>query len=508
MVTSKDISNNYSGKSIAKNTIYNLMGYSIPLVFALVIIPFLIRGLGTEKFGILNLAFVFIGYFSFFDFGIGRALTKYVAEKLGTNCTEEVPSIFWTSFLLMFVISLLGTLILLFFVPSLVHNLIKISKPLQAQSVKSFYLLVLSIPIVTTTAGIRGVLEAYQKFGIINIIRTFLGISMFLGPLICLIFTNSLFWIVFFLVIVRVIIWILYFVQCFKLNANIRSKISFKSKLVKPILKLSGWMTVSNIIVPILIYSDRFLIGALASATAIAYYATPYEAVTKLLLVPGALIAVLFPAFSASYLSNPNYTKKLSLRAVKYIFIFLFPFVFLIITFASEGMTFWLGTKFAQNSTLVLQLLSLGVFFNGIAYIPFTYLQGIGRPDITAKVNLVELPFYFVGMWFAIKYMGINGVALVWMIRMFVDGLILFLFSKKILSYHFEFKFKPVYVYVLILIIASIFTTMNNLVFLKIILTLIIIIFFLFISWKFLLLQEERIFLTSHLRKIKFKGNT
>ena len=279
----------FSGGVLAKNTIFNLTGYGIPLIFALILIPFIIKGLGTEKFGLLNLAFVIIGYFGFFDFGIGRALTKFVAEKLGTNHIDEIPSIFWTSFILMFLISLLGTIILLFFAPSLVHNFIKISKPIQAQTLKSFYLLALSIPIVTTTAGIRGVLEAYQKFGVINIIRTFLGISMFLGPLLCLIFTNSLFWIILFLIIVRVIVWILYLIQCFKINADIRKKISFESKLVKPILKLSGWMTVSNIIVPILIYLDRFLIGALASATAIAYYATPYEAVTKLLLVPGAI---------------------------------------------------------------------------------------------------------------------------------------------------------------------------------------------------------------------------
>jgi O-antigen/teichoic acid export membrane protein len=503
----KDTSKSYTGKSIAKNTIYNLIGYGIPLVFALIIIPFLIKGLGTEKFGLLNLAFVVIGYFSFFDFGIGRALTKFIAEKLGTNQVAEIPSIFWTSLFLMFLISALGSLFLLFFAPSLVHSLIKISKPLQTQSLKTLYLLALSIPVVTTTAGIRGALEAYQKFGVINIIRTFLGISMFLVPLLCLIFTNNLFWIIFFLVLVRVAVWILYLLQCFKINIDIKNKISFELKLAKPILKLSGWMTVSNIIVPVLIYLDRFLIGALVSATAIAYYATPYEAITKLLLVPGALIAVLFPAFSATYLSNSDYTKKLSLRAVKYIFIFLFPFVFLIITFAHELMGLWLGIKFAENSTFVLQLLSLGVFFNGIAYIPFTYLQGVGRPDITAKVNLIELPFYFIGMWLAVKYMGIDGAALVWMIRMFVDGLILFLFSKKIISAHFEFKVKSAYIYIFILIIASVFAALNSLMYLKIILASAITFSFLFIAWKFLLLHEERIFLTSYIRIFKFKGN-
>ena len=75
----------YSGKSLAKNSIYNLFGYGIPLIFALVLIPLLIKGLGEERFGILNLAWVIIGYFSFFDFGIGRALTKIKKTKISNN---------------------------------------------------------------------------------------------------------------------------------------------------------------------------------------------------------------------------------------------------------------------------------------------------------------------------------------------------------------------------------------------------------------------------------------
>jgi Na+-driven multidrug efflux pump len=127
----------------------------------------------------------------------------------------------------MLLISLIGTVILIFLIPSLVHNIFNISKGLQTETLKTFYILALSIPIVTTAAGIRGILEAYQMFGIINIIRTFLGMFMFLGPLLCLIFTNSLFWIVIILIIIRIIVWVLFFVQCFKLDIKIENKIYF-----------------------------------------------------------------------------------------------------------------------------------------------------------------------------------------------------------------------------------------------------------------------------------------
>jgi len=490
----------FSGKRIAQNTIYNLLGYGIPLVFALVLIPFLIKGLGDEKFGILSLAWVIIGYFSFFDFGIGRALTKIIAEKIGTNQTEDIPRIFWTSFFLMLIVSLIGTLVLLFSAPALVYSFFKISENLQTETLNTFYILTLSIPIVTTTAGIRGALEAYQKFGIINIIRTFLGVSSFLVPLLCLIFTNSLFWIVFFLIVIRILVWILYMSQCFKLNAKIKSKLYFKTELIKPIIKLSSWMTISNIIVPLIVYLDRFLIGGLVSAAAITYYATPYEVVTKLLIIPSALTGVLFPTFSASYLNNPDFTRKLSLRAVKYVFFILYPVVLLIITFAGEGLGLWLGEKFSVNSALILQFLAAGILFNSIAYIPYAFLDGIGRPDITAKVQLIELPLYLLAMWVAIKHQGINGAAFVWMLRTIVDALILFFFAKKQFSTRIEFKFKLSYLLMFLLIVASFFPVLiinNSLKFMLVLITLIV---FSYSSWRFLLVKEEKMFLISHIK--------
>jgi len=288
----------YKGSKVAKNTIYNLLGYGIPLIIALVLIPSLIKGLGEERFGILNLVWIVIGYFSFFDFGIGRILTKIIAEKIGLNQFKEIPKIFWTSFLIMLVVSTLGTFFLLFLIPYLVNSIFIISKDFQQETISTFYVLAISIPIVTTTAGLRGVLEAYQKFDTINVIRIFLGAFTFLGPLLCLIFINSLFWIVIVLIIIRIGVWILYLLQCFKVSSDIKKEVKFNSGLVIPILKLGGWITVANLVAPFIIFSDRFLIGALVSATAVTYYATPYEVVTKLLLIPGALVVVLFPVFS------------------------------------------------------------------------------------------------------------------------------------------------------------------------------------------------------------------
>src|SRR5439155_14376215 len=89
------------GRLLARNTIWNLVGNGAPMAVAVFCIPILIRGLGTERFGVLTLAWALIGYASLFDLGLGRALTQLVAQKLGTGDEREVPQVVWTSLLLM-----------------------------------------------------------------------------------------------------------------------------------------------------------------------------------------------------------------------------------------------------------------------------------------------------------------------------------------------------------------------------------------------------------------------
>jgi O-antigen/teichoic acid export membrane protein len=489
----------YSGKSIARNTVYNLLGYFIPMVIALFLIPPLIRGLGDERFGILNLAWIVIGYFSFFDFGIGKSLTKVIAEKIGGNRTEEIPAIFWTSLTLMLGASVTAALCLSFFIPSFMsRNVFNISAGMLHETSDTFYLLAFSIPIVSTTAGLRGVLEAYQKFASINILRSALGISTFLGPLLVLILANSLFWIVFFLIIIRAGIWVLYLRQCFKVNINLKNEIKFHFNSIKPVLKFSIWITLANIIGPLIIYSDRMIIGALISATALIYYATPYEIITKLLIIPGALVGVLFPVFSASYLSSPELSKKILIRGLKIVFLVIYPVVFIIISFSYEAMNLWLGEKFAENSAVILQLLSFGILMNSISLIPNNFFQGIGKPRIPTLVNLAELPVYIFVMWFAVRTNGTEGAALAFMIMAAIDAVAMYSIANKLFAVRFENKLSII---LFLLMIAGLVIPffIQNFIF-KIVFTSSLLLVFILTAWKYFLSDEEKHFIFSKLR--------
>jgi len=487
---------------IIKGSFYNLLGYTLPLLFAFITIPLLLKNLGTERFGLLNLIWIMTGYSSFFDFGIGRSLTKIVAEKIDTNQSFLIPKVFWNSLYLMFGISLVVSLVLFFTTPYIINSTFKVPGNLKPEATFALYGLIISLPIIITTAGVRGTLEAYQQFGLINRVRVFLGVFTFLGPVLVLIFVDSLFWIVIFLLFIRIIAWLLYLKQVFKINNEIRQNLysKFDYNLIRPLVKLSVWITIANIVGPIMLYSDRFFISSIISATALTYYATPYEIVTKLLLIPNALTTVLFPLFSANEANNPEIAKNLFTKSVKFTFILLFPIVFLSMFFSFDAMNIWLGNKFANESFLVLQILSVGVLFNSLAYIPFNYLQGVGKPQIPAIINLIEFPLYVLLLWFFIQMWGINGAASIWTIRIVIDSIILFLISHRNFKIKYDRKLNLIISFcigvtiVLTQIQMGLFTKISSSVF----------ILFLFgiLIWKSFLTAEEKKFF---LPKIKTK---
>lgn len=417
-----------NGSLLARNTVWNLVGQVAPLGAAFFAVPLLIRHIGTDRFGILTIAWIVVGYFSLFDLGLGRAMTVLVAQSLGGKHQDELPAIIWTANGVMAVMGIVGAIVLAAISPLLAHSLLKIPPKLQQEALHSLFLLSTSVPLVISTAGFRGILEAKQKFGLLNIVKIPMGIATFLAPVAMLPFTNSLTALIGALVFARAI----FLVACICLASRelpaLRHRLAFDKRLLGRLFTFGGWMTVSNIVSPMMVYVDRFLIGSVLSITAVAYYAVPYEIATKLLIVPGALVGVLFPAFSTAMVTDRLRGARLYRQAAKYMAILLFPVSLLLIVFGQDFLKMWLGPEFAIHSTRVLQILSLGVFANGLATIPFALIQGAGRANLTGRLHLLELPFYLALVWYLTLHYGIVGTAVAWLVRVTVDCILLIYF--------------------------------------------------------------------------------
>jgi O-antigen/teichoic acid export membrane protein len=391
------------------------------MALALVTIPVLIAGIGTDRFGVLTLAWILLGYFSLFDLGLGRALTKLVAERLGQGQECAIPPLVWTALWLMFAAGLVGTLSIGLITPWLVRDALQVAEPMREEAVGSFLLIAALLPFAISMVGLRGVMEAHQRFRAINIIKMITGFFTLAGPLFVLPFSRSLVAVVGVIAAGKLAAWLASLILCFRTVPGMGRRFTPRLELVGPLVRFGGWMTVANVINPIMVQMDRFLIGALVSTAAVAYYTTPYELVTKYWFLSHALLGVVFPAFATSFVRDQAQTGRLYGRVVKYVFLILFPLVLGTVALAPELLNAWLGAEFAGRSTFVLRCLALGVLLNGLSQVPSALLQGIGRPDLTALLHMVELPFYLAAALELIRTRGIEGAALAWTGRTVLD---------------------------------------------------------------------------------------
>lgn len=425
-----------------KNVFWTFLSTTLPLIIALFSIPILIKTLGTAKFGILSIAWVIIGYFSLFDFGLSRSITKLIAEKADKDINEEIPQIVSTALFLMTVLGIIGGGIALLTSPWIVSNIIKIPNELIIEVLNTFKLLSLSIPIVIISSGLKGILEGFQDFKSSSLIKLALGISTFIVPFIVIFFTNSLVIIVFFLLIFRLFFLFIYWYICWSNFKPIKkiSKSLINIRTTKKLFSFGLWMTISNIVGPLLLYLGQFFLVSLVSADAVSYFSIPYEIIIKLLIIPTILVTVLFPDFVKLSNISPQTAYKLYSKSMKYLTIIILPLVIIIILFSKIGLSLWINPIFALYSNYVTQILAIGIFINSFGHISQAFIQALGRPDITAKLHLIELFLYIPYCLFLTKLYGIEGAAISWLLRAMLSTFTLHYLSK--LTYNEKLKIK------------------------------------------------------------------
>ncbi|WP_165847951.1 flippase [Paraburkholderia lacunae] len=414
------------GSNYVVNIVWNLLGTGLPLGVAFFAIPKLVAGFGNERFGLLTLIWAMIGYFSIFDLGLGRALTKLVADRLSTRNTVDLPDLLVTALLLIVTLAVIGGAGVALGAPWVLTSLLKINIELQGEGRGAALFLALSLPFVVISSALISLLEAFQQFRAINQIRFFLGIANFALPWIILNWSKNLVVVTLVLAAARLISTVLYAKACHSCGALGNRKGVFKKSLLRPLFDFGVWIAISNFISPIMQQLDRFVIGAVLSVAVVAFYTVPAEIIGRMGIFPNAFVSVLFPVFAAAWATNSPVRPKLFSNSCRTMNVGLLLPVVIVVLFAPEGLSIWLGSNFAIRGASSLRWLVLGFYINGVARVPFALLQSTGKPEIAAKLHLVELPLYAISLWWCLKNYGLEGAAIASLGRMIFDFIAMF----------------------------------------------------------------------------------
>ena len=157
--------------SLGKHTAVNLVGNVLPMVIALITVPLYLRYIGAERYGVLAVIWALLGYFGFFDFGFGRAVSQRMA-RLSNAEDSERSNLLWTALTSTFLLGLLGSLALWAFADYILTHLIDMSESSRIEASGAVAWLLLALPVLLPASVLQGALQARLRFVELNIIQS------------------------------------------------------------------------------------------------------------------------------------------------------------------------------------------------------------------------------------------------------------------------------------------------------------------------------------------------
>jgi O-antigen/teichoic acid export membrane protein len=410
-------------RTVGLNTGYQIGSQVGPAIAAIVAIPFLLRHLGAEVFGIVTIFSTALAYFTLLDLGLGRAATRFIAQSLEAERPDELRRYFWGSIVLLTGVGGVATILAALAVPIVVSRVLKIPPLYIYSASESLYIICATIPLVTLMATLRGFLEASGRFPFISIVTACGGVGLYLLPALTVSMGGQLVGVAAALSLVRAGMCVALAIGCLYVDKRPSLRPVFDAIAVKRMLSFGGWLSVSNVVGTATIYCDRLLLGMCVGMVAVTSYGMPLDVISRLQVLSASFCAVLFPLMSRLDGSGSGQFHAVYRGAIAVVL----SVMTLVATWAALAMPavmkFWLGGRSTADSVFAAQVFLAGAVVQATASIAWTALHARGRSDLTAWVHLAEFPIYCTAFYFAATRYGVRGAALAWFGRGIVDFL-------------------------------------------------------------------------------------
>jgi len=423
-----------SSHGIARNSALYFLSLGLPAVTALFLVPVTVRSLGPARFGLLALAWAVAEGSGMFDFGLGRATVRFVADAT-VKGRERLREIVVASLFSQTAAGMVAGLLLFLLAPVLVQRVFTISPSAIPEAASMFRVLALHLPVLLAAAALRATLEGAQRFDVSAALRIPGSIAAVAIPAGMAWAGYSLPAIMWALLAVRLVLVLVSSAAVSRSLQLGRWGMPSSWRILIEMLRYSGWVAVSTALGPLLGSFERFAVGSIVGVAGLGFYTGAAEVANRCLMIPVTAFSALLPALAATDAHGArDRALTVTRSARRQLAAVLFPLCLTLFAFAPAILRIWLSPAFAESAGTALRILSIGVFFNGLAHLPLALLYGSNRPDLPAKIHIVEAAIYVPATFMLVTTWGITGAAIAWAARCAADLVMYEVVSRRSLG--------------------------------------------------------------------------
>ena len=403
--------------TLTRNLLSNVVERGISTILTLVVLPFQVRLLGIDAYGILGFVASLQVLFNILDLGLGPTVIREIASSsvaakprsTQRPLFESLTTVYWAIALASGVV-LAGSARWI-----AVHWLQAGTLPTETV-VLAIRLIAMSVLLRWPVALYAGAMAGAQRLDLVNVIRIIVSVLKLLGGLAVLVYSRALMPYLLWLTLVSLLEIGMYMFMSIRVVPGLSLRAGFSRAALGDIWRFSLHMNLMSMLAVLFVQADRMVISRILPVAELGFYSVAYSIVTGLSMLQNIVTAALFPAL-AQHVSRGQWTeiRTRCRTAVQLLMYVLCGITCVLIFYGRDLLGAWISADVAARSAVPTAILAVGFTLAAAVSVPYTLSVAAGRTGVPLVVNILAIVVYLPAIYWAVQSWGISGAAWSWL---------------------------------------------------------------------------------------------
>jgi O-antigen/teichoic acid export membrane protein len=397
--------------SLPRNSLSSLLAFLIPVAVALVSTPYIVYGLGEERFGIYMVTLSLVSFGGLLDLGFATAAVRFVAEARARGDAQQLSEVINST-----LISRLPLLAVLMSVgvplaPVLVDRVLAISGPLRLDAIFVLRVALVSLGLSMLGGTLAALPRAAQRYDLSSRLGLVFGLLLTGLTVVILALGGGLRQIaVLELALTVAQMAVAWYVARHVMPAW-RPAWRLDPARLRSIAAFGAFVALNSVTAIIFIHVNRLLVARLLGVAAVTYFVVPWSLSSRISQVVASLTEAISPVASAlSASAEKDRLRELCLAGARFSFAIAGTLGLAVALGAADLLSLWMGPRFAAESAPLLRLLAVMGGLQALSALPYFVLNGVGRSAAANVPVVLGAVLSFPVSLFLLRRIGLPGI--------------------------------------------------------------------------------------------------
>ncbi len=404
---------------IKKNISANLLGNTWQVLMGLLFIPFYIKFLGVEAYGLIGIFTALLVLSGILDVGLSGTMNREMARRsvLPEN-QQEMRNLVRSMEVIYWCIAILIGIVIIVLSPLIAHDWVKTGQ-LSPQTIEQTILIMgLVLALQCPTSFYTGGLMGLQKQILLNVINASIATLRGAGAVLILWLISP--------TIQAFFLWQIFIsaLHTFLLALSLwlslppgHSRPVFEKRLLQGVSRFAAGMGAITILSIILTQLDKIILSKMLSLEMFGYYTLAGIIAMSPIRLSWPLFSAIYPRFTQlASLNDQQQLKELYHKGCQFMAVLILPFAIVVAFFSYEVILLWTQSQItAEKCHLLVSILICGTAFNALISLPHALQLAFGWTKLIFFRNLIAVFVLIPLTIYMTTFYGAIGATTVWL---------------------------------------------------------------------------------------------